>query len=77
MLQLQQQQQQQQQDALNGEQENGKHQEEIILEGEGANTIMNPDSVSRIISDGNSDSDESDCKYEQKLTREALFVFLS
>lgn len=69
MLQLQQQQLQHQQDheqhqreqVQDNSSEENENQEEIILEGDGANTIMNPESVSRIISDGNSDSEDSEC----------------
>lgn len=39
--------------------------EELISEGEGVNRILNPDSVSRIINEQNSDSEdsESQCTY--------------
>ncbi|XP_065207757.1 Golgi resident protein GCP60 [Planococcus citri] len=60
MLQLQQQQKQQQKEAFSDSEEKEKNSPEIILEGEGANTIMNPESVSRIISDGNSDTEDSE-----------------
>lgn len=66
MLQLQQQQQQKQKEALNDQSENEKNTAEIILEGEGASTIMNPESVSRIISDGNSDTEDSESKYKMR-----------
>ena len=35
----------------------------IILEGDNADTILNPNSISRIINDVNSDSEDSDCKF--------------
>lgn len=34
--------------------------EELISEGEGVNRILNPDSVSRIINEQNSDSEDSE-----------------
>lgn len=62
MLQLQQQQQQQQICGFTDQPDGIKHQDEIILEGDDARTILNPESVSRIINDGNSDTDDSECK---------------
>lgn len=61
MLQLQQQK-QRQKETINDQERNA---EEIILEGEGASTIMNPESVSRIISDGNSDTEDSESKHQK------------
>lgn len=61
MLQLQQQQHLQVKCNFTNDSNEIKH-EEVILEGDDARTILNPESVSRIINDGNSDSDDSECK---------------
>lgn len=64
MLQLQQQQQQGQQTNNNNMTEKSnvpKPSNGLILEGENADTIVNLKSVSRIINDVNSDSEDSEC----------------